>query len=371
MTRTRSVHFLIRALDVGGAERQLVTLAVGLHRSGYEVTVLVYYENSPLQVELDRAGVRVICLKKRGRWDLVPFGFRLLKLLRRERPRVLHGYMEDANILAVLAKLVFPQTRVVWGVRASNVDRSHYDWFERLAFKVSCSLSRFADLIIVNSVAGAEYHQQHGFPSSKTVVVFNGIDTDRFRPDSGARQKVRDEWGVADGDVLVGLVARLDPMKDHANLLRAAAMLGDAPRLRFVCVGSGSAEYRSQLVELSEELGVSDRILWVDNRADMETVYNAFDICCSTSAFGEGFSNTVGEAMACGIPCVVTDCGDSARIVGDTGVVVPIRNPEALAAGLRELVNVYTAERRTACRKRIEEHFSVRRLVERTQYELS
>ena len=368
--RNPRVLFLARSLTRGGAERQLVALANGLHRRRWEVAVACFYAGDVFQADLERAGVPVIDLKKRGRWDVFGFLFRLFRAYRRYDPDVVHGYLPIANMLALWARFARRGKCVVWGVRASNVDLDRYDWLAGLTFRVSCLLSRCADCIIANSHTGAAYHVAHGYPRARVCVIPNGIDTGRFRFDPAGRRRVRAEWNVAAGEVLVGLVGRLDPMKDHPTFLRAAAMLAcGSPEWRFVCVGSGPKEYADSLVRLAGELGLAGRLVWAGARDDMAAVYSALDMATSTSSYGEGFQNVVGEAMACGVPCVVTDVGDSARVVGECGVVVPASQPAAVADGLertQQRIHRAPAVGRAALRQRIEDNFSVAALVERT-----
>ncbi|MDD3653299.1 MAG: glycosyltransferase [Desulfotomaculaceae bacterium] len=335
------ITFLIRSLDYGGAERQLVALARELHRYGHSVAVLIFYSGGPLQQDLEKAGVPVISLEKRGRWDVLGFLGRLIRFLRRERPDILHGYLVTANILTVLLKPLFPDIRMVWGVRVSNLDFTRYNRYMRLTHPVECRLSRFADRIIVNSHAGSNYAISRGFPQEKTVVIPNGIDTERFRPDPESGKPVRAEWGLSNDEKLIGLVGRLDPMKAHPTFLEAAALLvRERKDVRFVCVGDGPADYRQELYALGKALDLTKYLIWAGAREDMSAVYNALDLATSSSSFGEGFPNVVGEAMACGVPCVVTDVGDSAWIVRENGMVVPPSNPVKLMKAWSTLLNL-------------------------------
>jgi glycosyltransferase involved in cell wall biosynthesis len=362
--------FLIRQFNDGGAQRQLLEMAKGLDKEKYAITILTYYSGGRFGEEAKQlAHVRHVSLQKRSRWEIVGFLYRLGKQLLRLRPHVLHGYLGPANLLGVLFKPVLPKTRVVWGVRASNIDLSHYDWLARLTFRLECIFARFADLIIVNSHAGRDYHLAHGFPGEKMVVIFNGIDTERFRPDAAARRRVRAEWNVAAHERLIGVVGRLDPMKDHPNFLEAAALLAKTQKeARFVCVGDGPADYRQQLQALGQKLGLAARLIWAGGRNDMPAVYNAMDIFCSSSS-SEGFPNAIGEAMACGVPCVVTAAGDSALIVGNAGVVVPPKNPRALADGWTKLLELLPEPRRLLgeqARARVMRQFGRAMLVQKT-----
>lgn len=371
--RPETILFLTRSLDRGGAERQLVVLARGLADRGHPVAVAVFFGGGAYEPELARSGVRVINLGKQGRWDILPFLTRLLRLLRKERPAVLHAYLGVPNILAAVLKPLLSDTRIVWGVRASNMDLSRYDWLSRLAYALERRLARFADRIIANSHAGKRYAVENGFPEDKIVVIPNGIDTDYFRFEPDGRRQVRREWGVAENEILVGLVGRLDPMKDHPVFLEAASRIAcECRSVRFACVGGGPADYAGALKQRAAELGLSKQLIWIDSRDDMPAVYSALDITASSS-YGEGFSNTVAESMACGVPCVVTDVGDSARIVGDKDAVVAPGDGLALSAAIRRLIDLTPDERRAlgnTCRKRIESEFGMDRLVQRTEQTL-
>jgi glycosyltransferase involved in cell wall biosynthesis len=369
MHKNPSILFLSRSLGRGGAERQLVLLATWLHDMGWRVAVACFYAGGPFQRDLEQAGVPVIDLAKRGRWDVLGFVWRLLGVFRKFEPVIVHGYLPVPNMLSLLARWARPSVRVVWGVRASNVDLSQYDWLSRLTFWLQCRLARSADLIIANSSAGMAHHVAHGFPQRVMRVIPNGIDTSRFRFGAAGRERMRREWGVPESAVLVGLVGRLDPMKDHPTFLKAAACLASVdPKWWFVCVGDGAADYWAKLQRKAAELGIGQRLIWAGACDDMPAAYSALDIAASSS-YGEGFSNVVSEAMACGRPCVVTDVGDSAWIVGELGVVVPPRNPVALAAGIESLIarlETQGDELRRAAREQIELQFSVAKLVEKT-----
>lgn len=367
----KTILFLTRSLDRGGAERQLVVLAKGLASRGHTVSVTVFFGGGVFESELAGAGVRVFNLGKQGRWDILPFLNRLVGLLRKESPVVIHSYLGVPNILAAVLKPLLPGTRIVWGVRASNVDLSRYDWLSRLVYILERRLARFADRIIANSDAGKCHAVANGFPECKMVVIPNGIDTEYFRFDPEGRRQVRLEWGVGEEEILVGIAARLDPMKDHPVFLQASSHIAREHRdVRFVCVGGGPADYAEALKQHAAALGLTDQLIWVGARDNMSAVYSALDIVASSSAYGEGFSNTIAEAMACGVPCVVTDVGDSALIVGDTGNVVPAGDHRALAAAIQRLVNLTPEKRREmgeACRARVVSEFGIERLLQRTE----
>jgi glycosyltransferase involved in cell wall biosynthesis len=368
MTR---ILFLVRALTLGGAERQLTELVQHLAPGRFKILVLTYYSQDAAEYTLRRSdSVELQSLGKRGRWDVLGFLWRLYRAARTFRPQIMHGYLGGANEVALLIGRL-TGAKVVWGLRASNMDFSRYDWLSGVLFRLGAWCSAWTDLIIVNSHAGREHHVRCGYAGERMLTIHNGIDGSVFGRSPEARERIRSEWNVRDDEILVGLVGRIDPMKDHATFLRAAAALaGQAPQARFVCVGTGPPRYWQEMRSLASSLGLDGRLTWAGARQDMPAVYNALDVLCSSSAFGEGFSNVVAEGMACGIPCVVTDVGDSARIVGDTGTVVPPGDADAMMQAVRQLLMLPAQQRRdrgNRARQRVVEHFPVEKMVAATQ----
>lgn len=349
-------------------------LARGLDPSRFAVTVAVLYDRGPLRDEVARTpGVRLARLGKAGRWDLAGPLARLARLVRGAGIDVVYGFLDIANLYA-LAGGRLGGAKVAFGVRSSYMDFSRYERSEGAVWRLAALASRAADLVVYNSYAGRDYALARGFPRRNAAVVPNGIDVDRFRPEPEGGLRVRGEWGVAPGARLVGLVGRLDPMKDHGTFLQAAALLrAEDPGLRFACVGEGSGPHVEGLRALEAQLGLGGGVVWAGARRDMPAVYAALDLLALSSR-GEGFPNVIGEAMSCGVPCAATDVGDAARIVGDTGAIVPPGDPRALAAALRELLEE-PADRRRArggrCRERIVAEYPLAAMVAAAGRELS
>lgn len=372
------IMFLARSLGLGGAERQLIELASALHRRGHDVSVAVFYTGHPLDVDLERVGVPLHDLGKRGRWDLSGFAARMLRLIRTERPDVLHSYLTVPNILAAISAPLLQPTAIVWGVRASNLNIEHYDWLTSLTERAGVLLARRTDRIIVNSQAGFRHHVRLGHPESKMRVIENGIDTQRFRRDPRQGGALRRHWGVNSDEVLLGLVGRLDPMKGHLTFFEAASRIAAMDKkTRFVCAGGGGGggkpEFAAELRRSADEFGLTDRLIWQEALPDPVPLYSALDCLCSASIFGEGFPNVVAEAMACEVPCVVTDVGDSARIVqcpryvarpGDASSLF-----QAMVALLGDLASGHVD--RAALRRRIVDDFSLEQLLVRTESTLA
>ena len=215
--------------------------------------------------------------------------------------------------------------------------------------------------IIYGSNAAALAHTRHGYPADASVVIPNGIDVERFRPDEQHRSSIRTELGFADDAIVVGLVGRFDPLKDHRTFIEAAARV---PGVVFVLAGDGITSDNIDLMTWIRDAGIERHTHLLGRRMDIERVTAAFDVAV-LSSYSEGFPNVVAEAMACGVPCVVTDVGDAAEIVADTGVVVPPRDAAALAAGIIQLISEDRRQRGARARARIESEYSLDAMVAR------
>ena len=338
-----------------------------MDKQRFQITLLTFRAGGTLAEEFRAAGVTMRSLNKGGALETSAFWWRLAKTLRELRPDILHGYMGICNIYSVLARLVLPNLRSVYGVRASTRDLSKYSFGSLLLFRLECWLSHKSHLILGNSTSGKNFYTSHGFPVAKYQVIPNGIDTERFQPHPEDRERIRAEWGVGQHQLLIGIVGRLEPIKDHPTFLKAAAILAKLqPQVRFVCIGGGSESYLAQLCNLTTDLGIADRIVFAGQRADTHLAYSALDLL-TLSSLSEGFPNVIGEAMACGVPCVTTNAGDAAVIVGDLGQVVPTHDPAALALAWQTLQTRGLADLSTLVRERILIYFSVAQLVERTE----
>lgn len=368
------VCFVIRRLDPGGAERQLVSLVKGLPKDRFDITVMEFYDGGALLPELQKIqGVKRVCLHKGNRWHLLGFLQSYIREMRRIDPDVIHGYLYVSNILAVLAKLCLrKKPKVVMGMRSSNTHLEHYDWAASFCAYLEKRLSPFADLLIANSKAGADYCTQTGYAPRKLAVVSNGIDIKQFQPDENLRREMRRQWNIQDDQVLIGLTARFDRKKNHPIFLEAAARLArENDAARFVCIGGGGRpEYVESVKQQARSLGLSEKLVWAGDTREMTKAYNALDINTLCSNAAEGFPNVLAEAMSCGVPCVATDTGDARLIIGDTGLIIPESDAALLVAAWQELLRRPASALRSRARARIVDNFSIERLAENTEREL-
>ncbi len=351
-------------MECGGAERQLALLANGLADRGHRITLATFYRGGMRERDLSDK-VKLVNLDKRSAADMAGFFRRLIKLVREVRPDIIHGYLTAGNLAATACVPAASRAGIVWALRDSNMDISKYGSMTQWSSRLARLLSFTADMVIANSMAGVEHAHANGFPRTRLHHVPNGIDTVAFSPRDGAGEAFRQSLGVDSEVPLVGLVGRLDPMKDHENFLAAAQQLRKTvPGVRFICAGGGSERRRSHLLSVASGLGLDDCIHWVPDCKDMRGLYCALDVFCLASRYGEGFPNVLGEAMACARPCVATDVGDSALVAGGHAIIVPPANPEALATAIRLSLDKRTVP---AARSRIVTEFSIDKMISRTE----
>jgi len=362
----RTVALFIPALEMGGAERQLIELAKGIDKTKWNVLILTNFVNPTLSDELtNREGIRIVLLKREHKF-LYPF--RLLGTLYREKPCILNAYLLGAQAYALFIRPFAPGVKLVFSIRdAIDYSTSHIGWerFFRLLLEKSTPL---VDYYLFNSMAGRR--EKSFLPDSKTQVIPNGIDTFRFSPDHAARSLLEKEAGIGAGAPLVGIVGNVSRYKGYDTLIRAARNVVDTiPETRFIAIGNIDTDLGREMAALVRDLGLAASFRFLGARRDVHRLLPGFDLLCSSSVT-EGFSNAICEGMACGLPCVVTDVGDSAIIVGDTGIVVPPSDPDALATGIIRLLRTTPEDRLMmgdSARARIVEQFSIPRMVAATE----
>lgn len=366
----RVVH-VINDLTVGGAEMMLYKLLSSTDNTRYNKTVVTLSAGSDLRERIERLGVRVHCVGMRAPAPSPASLLRLVRLVRRLDPDLIQGWMYYGNLGAQLAASFSPRApATVWNVRQSVYSLAQERPLTALAIRLGARLSKRPAAIIYNSTKSAAQHESLGYEGGRARILHNGFDTAVFAPSTEARRSVRAELGLAPDALLVGMVGRFHPSKDHANFLRAAATLSKScTEVHFVFSGRGVQRGNDALCETVARFGLGNRVHMLGERQDVARLMASFDIVVSSSA-QEGFPNVIGEAMSCGVPCVVTDVGDSAKLVGPTGLVVPPRNPDALAEGLRELIRLGREGRAKlgeAARERIRDNFLLSSVI--AQYE--
>ena len=358
-----TVLHLITGLETGGAEGMLARLAAGSDRKRFRHVVVSMTGPGAIGPAIAARGIPLRSLGiRRNAPD--PVGLlRLRRVLREFRPEILQTWLYHADLLGLVAWRLGWAPHLLWNVRSTETIGS------AVVRRLLARWSALPDAVIVNSLEGRRFHETLGYRPKCWVHIPIGFDTAALKLDTEAGKRLRVALGIGDDAFVVLLPARYHPMKDHATFLAAAARLVSArPEARFVVAGSGIERGNRALMDLVSAQGIGDRVLLLGERRDLAAIYSAADVVTLSSAFGEGFPNVLAEAMCCGVACVATNVGDSAEIVGDTGVIVPPRDPVALAAGWEKLATLARDARRqlgAAARARIVERFDLAAITAR------
>lgn len=363
--------FIATGLSTGGAEMMLLKLLSHLNRNRFEPLVISLADKGDIGVRIEALGIPVECLGMRPN-VVSPFRFlRLVRRLRELQPGLVHTWMYHADLLGGLAARLAGIRAIGWGVRHSNLEPALNKrttlWVVAICALMSSWLPR---RILSCSEKARSAHVAAGYASDKMVVVPNGFDLSRFKPDPAARESVRAELGVGSATLLVGLIARHNPQKNFEGFIEAAAAVSrQRADVHFLLAGSGVDTGNVALQAVIRDTPAADRFHLLGRRDDVPRLMAALDVLVSSS-HGEAFPNVVGEAMACGVPCVVTDTGDAAEIVGDTGRIVPAGDVRGLVRELLAVLDLPRLERRALgirARERVREKYAIELVVR--QYE--
>lgn len=365
-----NILLVVSTLNQGGIERQLTMLAPSLVERGHRITILVFHAGDFYEEALRDKGVSIVALSGKPYVPHLSGPQRMLGALQRivmtarlsfrARFDVAYGFGVTSNMLCLIVSAM-SGAKVVWGVRNSLPNGNT---FERMLERMG---SRFVNLIVCNSEAGRQMVIDKGLHVPSIAKIPNGIDTQRNRIERKWRSDVRSEFNVADRDVLIGAVGRLDQHKDQRTFLSSAsAVFTECPQARFMIVGGGSEEYTSELKEHALKLGIADRVIWTGKRSDVEKCLNAMDVFVSTSQT-EGFPNVIAEAMAAGLPCIVTPAGASSDIVGDLGTIVEFQDVPKIATAILQVIRELDSFDHVAMRQRVQQNFSPESMVDCTE----
>ena len=366
--KIKIVH-IIAALNVGGTEMILYKLLPRMRKDRFENIVITLKEKGDLSEDFKSQNIRVYNVGGMGGILRISALIRSLKILREINPDIIQGWLAHGNFVAQVASIFLPyRLSTLWNIRYTALPKGETRRSILFIIKLLSILSFLPQKIIFNSKAGANDHIRMGYRRDKSCIIPNGFDTKLFSPSVKNRRSVRLELNIPEEAILIGLIGRFDPLKDHSCFLKAGAMLLSRKRGIFFLLAGREVDWQNRhLKQFIEKLGMSEKVFLLGERRDVHRITAAFDIAACSSV-AEGFPNVIGEAMSCGIPCVVTDVGDSAWLVGDSGMVVPPRNHEALCEAWLKMIELGNAERRflgEKARKRIEDHFSIQMIVKK------
>ncbi|QNI52880.1 putative alpha-galactosyltransferase [Synechococcus sp. BIOS-E4-1] len=358
-----NIVFVITNLSTGGAETMLYKLLKHIDRTRFNPTVISlvgFGEIGPLIRALD---LPVFVLGANPKIPNPIIIFRLYYLIRSLNPDIVHTWMYHADFLGGLTARLAGCQRIVWGIRHSNLSLSKNKFSTLLVVKLCSFLSHQIPCRILScSEFAKDIHISTGYVANKFHVIPNGFELDQFFPDPSSSLGLRAELGLSPQTILVGLIARFDPQKNHLGFIKAAALVNSKlPDIHFVLAGHRVDPFNNELMTAIAAYDLQDHMHLLGRRKDVPFLMASLDVLASSS-HGEAFSNVLGEAMSCGVPCVVTDVGDSAEIVGNTGRVVPAGDMVSLGLALVELLSLPSAEKSALglqARSRVKAHYEI------------
>lgn len=365
------VMHVITTLGPAGAETTLCRIVSKMDRSRFDNEIVSLTSILDLAEKMKEAGTQVRSLRMKKSVPNPLLVMRLARWIRASRPDVIHTWMYHANLVGALAARLAGDAPVVWAIHHNSID-PRVDKRRTLLVNRACALLswKFPARIVFCSEASLRLHKKIGYAPRKLQVIPNGFDLEQVKPAASARASLREELCIPADALIIGMAARFHPHKDHRNFIQAAATISkQIPGIHFVLCGLNVTRENSQLAEWMDAAGLNGSCHLLGPREDMPRLFAGMDIA-TTSSRSEAFPVVIGEAMACGIPCVVTDAGDSAMIVGHTGIVVPPEDPNALARGWRNLIQAGPEVRHRlgmAARKRVQKNFALPAIVERYQ----
>lgn len=363
---------IIGDLSTGGAQTMLYRLLSRVDRRAFRMEVISLTHMGDLGGKIRELDIPLRTLGMRREFPNPFVLLRLVGLLREFKPHVIQTWMYHADLMGGLAAKVVMTVPVIWGIHTSELDRKTTRTRTLLAISACARLSRYLPTAIVScSEVARSLHIAMGYCAKRMLVIPNGFDVTGFRPDPDARHSVRRELGIPEEAPLIGLVARFHPQKDHQNFILAAGLLHRIhPNVHYVLCGEGVTEKNPELSRWIHSAGIASNTHLLGRREDVTRLNAALDIATSASAYGEALPLAVGEAMACGVPCVVTDVGDCSLLVGPTGKVVRSRDAAGLARAWGELIRLGEEGRHRLgekARERIVERFSIERVAREYQ----
>ena len=340
MNQPLRIAHMITTLQQGGAENMLFKIVREIAKDArYQQIVISLTGLGVFGPLLEKQGVRVYHVDMRMKCADIIKLIELIKIIRKFRPQILQTWLYHADLLGTFVSQFIRDAKLIWNIRCSDMALSEYAWTTRLVFGFLQKLSRVPSVVCANSRAGILVHQKKGYHPKRWVWIPNGFDTDRFKPQS-RNSLIRADLGIPSDAVVIGMVARFDPMKDFETFFEAAGIATrKCNNIHFVLVGNEVGLENLYLCRLIEKYQLTPKVHFLGQRNDVDKIYPQMNIFTLTSSFGEGFPNVLAEAMACGIPCVTTDVGDSKLIIGNTGIVVPAKDPSSLARAWHSLLS--------------------------------
>ena len=370
MNNIETVHVchIIVGLNVGGAELMLKRL-IESHQGNrkYRHTVISLTGVGTVGLQLRTDGIDVVAMEMNSPLDIPGVLWRMVRYIRESQPNVVQTWMYHADLLGGLAARFAGNRHVIWGIRTTEVTAGGSRATAVVRKLCAWLSSSVPHTIVCAAEASHSTHIAVGYDASRMVVVPNGFDLARLQATSAQREALRLQSGFGQGILVIGYLGRFHLAKDQENFVRAAGVVAQKySNARFLMVGRDLDANNALLTKWIDATGHADRFVLLGERPDVPLCLSAMDIFCLSSRT-EGFPNVVAEAMAMGLPCVVTDVGDAAMLLAGNGVVVPKEDSGALSLGLEQLLQMSPQARHLIGQKakeRMQSEFSLDRARE-------
>jgi glycosyltransferase involved in cell wall biosynthesis len=367
--RMKVLH-VIAATEMGGAETMLARLLDSSPVDRKQAAVVSLMPPGYAGERIREQGVQLFTLRSRGGLGSPMAVLKLARIVNYFAPDILHGWTYHGNLAASLASgMLAKPVSLIWNVRQSLTNSRKNSWRDRALLRLTAAMSRKPDAIIYNSLAASLQHQQRGYAAGNSLHIPNGVDSSLFSPNPQARAYLCKLFDIEPRAFVIGHIAGVHPRKDHRMLVEAASRaLAQGLNVHLLLVGNGVDALPSAVREYIAGNLPPDRVTLSGSRTDVASWLPGLDVLAMSSAWGEGFSNVIAEALACGVPVVATDVGDSATVIGDCGIVVPPQTAQAFADALVSIGTMPPDERHAmglAGRERVRELYSIDQISKR------
>ncbi len=349
---------------MGGAEMMLFKVLSAMDLKKFPSEIICLSANVELVERIEALGVTVHVLGMKGGLPTPSGLMKLVKIMKQFEPNVVQTWLYHADLIGGLAAKFFSKSKIVWNIRSGDMLLRNNKWHAYLTAKISAWISPWVpDTILTNSYNAHTNHAKFGYSDKKFQVIPNGFDMNHFKPNPAMKTKLKQELGIPESATILGTIGRFHYQKDFNTFVKTAAILGEKhPDLHFCMCGPNINNENELLMSWINATSLQARIHLLGIRHDVHNILPAYDIFMSSSSCGEAFGNVIGEAMACAVPCVVTDVGDSAIIVGDTATVVRPRDPAGLAKEADSLLQLSVEQREeigALARQRVAQKYSL------------
>ncbi|PGM73301.1 glycoside hydrolase [Bacillus cereus] len=368
--RINVVH-IITGLSTGGAEMMLYKLLKNMDKEQFQPIVISLTNKGSLGEKIEGLGIKVWCCNLDRGFNATYRFSKLISLLYKFKPDIIQGWMYHGNLISQLLKPFFPKTKIVWNIRGSHYDLKQEKKTTAAIIYLCAKMSIFPSKIINNSSLSAIKHEELlGYKKSKRIIIPNGFDTDMYKPSCITKEILKNEYNLSTDTITIAIIGRYHPVKGHDVFIKAVKQVIEIKReckFKFIFIGRDVDSKNKVLVKMIKAANIEKYCLLLGERNDIQELLKEINVIVSAS-HSEGFSNVIGEAMSCGIPCIATDVGDSKWIISETGFIVPPNDPQSLAEGLLKILDLPLDERQKLgikARERIVQNFSIEIVVKK------